>query len=501
MLSLHQVILLVLTCCAPPLSLKVVAPQHLKRCGLTRLLRGAGAVNLAEKRTGMFPHLVHGIRPYAIATCPLLPGVRLTVVGAQEHGLLLPAGCCSIPSHRATAPPQKQHPVLVLVSFVAPRQSRWWAEDARGANSLRRPGMEGAAVATGGALPREPVPGLVSGLRCRGVRLRDFVPRILSAGARKPGQKLGVVRAQQFEFKDKSAIYSPFGDSLANSNEVRQWESGHSFHDIAASQGIKIRRRPLTGPPHHYVGPFEFRLENEGNTPRNILEEIIWYKDNEVQQRKPLALLKGNVADAPPVRDFIGALRTSYDRTGMPALIAEVKKASPSRGVLREDFHPVHIANAYEAGGAACLSVLTDEKFFQGSFENLEAIRNSGVKCPLLCKEFIIEAWQIYYARCKGADAILLIAAVLPNLDIKYMTKICKMLGMAALVELKFRLWFWRTGYTASKSTRAMRAACMSGTPFSSVRMPSGIWLVYHGAKRTLNGASYLLRGCLFGSG
>ncbi|XP_071926295.1 indole-3-glycerol phosphate synthase, chloroplastic-like [Coffea arabica] len=87
----------------------------------------------------------------------------------------------------------------------------------------------------------------------------------------------------------------------------------------------------------------------------------------------------------------------------------------------------VEIAKAYEKGGAACLS---------GGFENLEKIRNSGVKCPLLCKEFVIDAWQIYYARTKGADAILLIAAVLPDLDIKYMTKICKLLGLTPLVEV-----------------------------------------------------------------
>ncbi|KAJ6401487.1 hypothetical protein OIU84_016818 [Salix udensis] len=179
--------------------------------------------------------------------------------------------------------------------------------------------------------------------------------------------------------------------------------------------------------------------ENEGNTPRNILEEIVWNKDVEVakmRERKPLSSLKKSLENAPPTRDFLGALREANRRTGFPGLIAEVKKASPSRGILREDFDPVEIAKAYEKGGAACLSVLTDEKYFKGSFENLEAIRNAGVKCPLLCKEFVVEAWQIFYARVKGADAILLIAAVLPDLDIKYMTKICKMLGLTALVEV-----------------------------------------------------------------
>lgn len=209
--------------------------------------------------------------------------------------------------------------------------------------------------------------------------------------------------------------------------------------EVADKQGIRIRRRPPTGPPQHYVGPFQFRLQNEGNTPRNILEEIVWNKDVEVAQMREktsLGKLHQQLEKAPPTRDFIGALKASYERTNLPGLIAEVKKASPSRGVLREDFDPVEIAKAYEKGGAACLSVLTDQKYFQGSFENLELIRNSGVQCPILCKEFVVDAWQIYKARTKGADAILLIAAILPDLDIKYMTKICKIVGLTALVEV-----------------------------------------------------------------
>ncbi|XP_021715191.1 indole-3-glycerol phosphate synthase, chloroplastic-like isoform X1 [Chenopodium quinoa] len=249
-----------------------------------------------------------------------------------------------------------------------------------------------------------------------------------------------LIRAQQLDSREASAtVTPPVSDSQDNALKLKVWEVGRLQEEVAATQGIKIRRRPPTGPPMHYVGPFEFRIQSEGNTPRNILEEIIWHKDVELAQwkeKKPLVSLKKALGAAPPTRDFIGALRAAQQRTGLPGLIAEVKKASPSRGVLREDFDPVEIAKAYEKGGAACLSVLTDKKFFQGSYENLAAIRNAGIKCPLLCKEFIVEAWQLFYARTKGADAVLLIAGVLTDLDIKYMIKICKILGLAALVEV-----------------------------------------------------------------
>ncbi|KAL6524552.1 hypothetical protein OROHE_016223 [Orobanche hederae] len=247
------------------------------------------------------------------------------------------------------------------------------------------------------------------------------------------------IKSQQFEPRDLSATLSETTLSEGDALSAKDWEVTMLGDEMAASQGIKIRRQPPTGPPQHSVGPFEFRLQNEGNTPRNILEEIVWHKDIEVsrmKEKKPLSVLKKQLDNSPPARDFIAALKEANSRTGCPALIAEVKKASPSRGVLREDFDAVHIAKAYEKGGAACLSVLTDDKFFQGSFENLDSIRKSGVQCPLLCKEFVIDAWQIFYARVNGADAILLIAAVLPDLDIKYMIKICKLLGLTALVEV-----------------------------------------------------------------
>lgn len=249
-------------------------------------------------------------------------------------------------------------------------------------------------------------------------------------------------RAKKPDSRGAVTTFSPISDSLEQAEQalkIKDWEAAMLHEEIAASQGISIRRRPPTAPPLNYVGPFEFDAQNESNTPRNILEEIIWYKDievSELKERSPLDALKKALDSAPPTRDFIGALRAAYQRTGLPGLIAEVKKASPSRGIIREDFNPIEIAKAYEKGGAACLSVLTDGKYFKGGFENLEAIRNAGVKCPLLCKEFIVDAWQIYYARTKGADAVLLIAGVLSDLEIRYMVKICKTLGLTALVEV-----------------------------------------------------------------
>jgi indole-3-glycerol phosphate synthase len=116
-------------------------------------------------------------------------------------------------------------------------------------------------------------------------------------------------------------------------------------------------------------------------------------------------------------------------------LIAEVKKASPSKGVIREDFDPVAIAHAYNQGGASAISVLTDQKFFQGSWENLANVR-AAVDLPVLCKDFIIYPYQIYLARSYGADAVLLIAAILSDQDLQYFVKIAKALSMTPLIEV-----------------------------------------------------------------
>ncbi len=170
-------------------------------------------------------------------------------------------------------------------------------------------------------------------------------------------------------------------------------------------------------------------------TSRHILEEIVSHKRQEVaqmQQELPLASLRQQLNIAPTVRNFLTALQESPNQ---PSLIAEVKKASPSRGIIRADFDPVAIAQAYERGGAACLSVLTDEKFFQGGFDNLRRVRQQ-VALPLLCKEFIIDRYQIYLARTAGADAVLLIAAILSDRELQDFLRVIHDLGMIALVEV-----------------------------------------------------------------
>ena len=196
---------------------------------------------------------------------------------------------------------------------------------------------------------------------------------------------------------------------------------------------MQIRRRNPN--PKVNTGEVVYQSKIPNTEPNNILEEIVWYKEVEVERmrdRLPLQKLRQQVQDVAPPKDFLAALRNGKTD---PALIAEVKKASPSKGVIRTDFNPVAIAKAYENAGASCLSVLTDKKFFQGSFDNLNLVRQE-VNLPLLCKEFIIYPYQIYFARAKGADAVLLIAAVLEDKDLNYFVKITKALGMTPLVEV-----------------------------------------------------------------
>jgi len=196
---------------------------------------------------------------------------------------------------------------------------------------------------------------------------------------------------------------------------------------------MEIRRRPPN--PKVKVAHLEYAIPHEEAEPRNILEKIVWEKDREVtaaRDRVPLDQLKRQVAELPAPRDFVAALRAACRK---PAVIAEVKKASPSKGVIREDFDPEAIARGYAAGGASCLSVLTDKPFFQGGFDVLVQVRQVA-ELPLLCKDFILSPYQLYQARAAGADAALLIAAILTDVDMAYLLKVARSLGLAVLVEV-----------------------------------------------------------------
>jgi indole-3-glycerol phosphate synthase len=196
---------------------------------------------------------------------------------------------------------------------------------------------------------------------------------------------------------------------------------------------MQIRRRQPS--PIIAVSMIRYQAALPDAKPNSILEEIVWHKEAEVDQMRekvPLRDLQKQLVAAPPSRDFLAALRQGKTT---PALIAEVKKASPSKGVIREDFDASAIALQYERGGASCLSVLTDQKFFQGSFENLSNIR-ATVDLPLLCKEFMIHPYQMCLARVRGADAVLLIAAILVDQDLQYFIRIAKKLNMTVLIEV-----------------------------------------------------------------
>jgi indole-3-glycerol phosphate synthase len=196
---------------------------------------------------------------------------------------------------------------------------------------------------------------------------------------------------------------------------------------------MEIRRRPPNPPVK--VAHLQYGIPHPEEKPRHILEEIVWAKDREVaaaRERVSLQQLQRQVADLPPTRDFTAALKASCRK---PAVIAEVKKASPSKGVIRADFDPIAIARGYAAGGASCLSVLTDKAFFQGGFEVLVQVREA-VDLPLLCKDFILTPYQLYQARAAGADAALLIAAILTDSDLAYLLKVARSLALAVLVEV-----------------------------------------------------------------
>lgn len=167
---------------------------------------------------------------------------------------------------------------------------------------------------------------------------------------------------------------------------------------------------------------------------QSVLDEIVAAKRIEIAERRsqvPESMLQQKLQNASPVRDFFAALA----QPGPIRLIAEVKKASPSAGVIREDFEPVAIARTYEKHGATCISVLTDQAFFQGKLEYLERVRSS-VHLPTLRKDFILDEYQLLEARAAGADAVLLIAECLDDCNLRKLHNVAIDLGMTPLVEL-----------------------------------------------------------------
>ncbi len=196
---------------------------------------------------------------------------------------------------------------------------------------------------------------------------------------------------------------------------------------------MEIRRRPPN--PTVRVENLEYAVPHREAQAKNILEEIVWHKDIEIKNFKKIVSLEDlikKIEKLPTPKDFYKNILESKIK---PGVIAEIKKASPSKGVIRKDFNPENIAICYEELGASCISVLTDKRFFQGSYEILETVRKS-TNLPLLCKDFIISAYQIYKARVSGADAILLIAAILSDDDLIYLKKIADNLKMSVLVEV-----------------------------------------------------------------
>ena len=180
----------------------------------------------------------------------------------------------------------------------------------------------------------------------------------------------------------------------------------------------------------------------------DILNQTVAVKRQEVAaalQRKPLVEMRADAESRVLTRDFLGAMRARI-AAGRAAVIAEIKKASPSKGVLRAEFEPADIAQSYAEHGAACLSVLTDQQFFQGRIDYLKQARAS---CPLpvLRKDFIIDAYQVYESRAIGADAVLLIAACLDDAQLRDFEAIARSLDMAVLVEV----------HDAAELTRALK--------------------------------------------
>ena len=169
---------------------------------------------------------------------------------------------------------------------------------------------------------------------------------------------------------------------------------------------------------------------------QDVLKQILQRKREEVVARSavvPLSALEERLIDAPAVRGFADAMHVKI-QAGAPTVIAEVKKASPSKGVIREDFDPAAIAASYEAGGAACLSVLTDVDYFQGADAYLQQAR-AACSLPVLRKDFVIDPYQVVEARVLGADCILLIVAALDDVTMHHLASRAMALGMDVLIE------------------------------------------------------------------
>jgi indole-3-glycerol phosphate synthase len=172
-------------------------------------------------------------------------------------------------------------------------------------------------------------------------------------------------------------------------------------------------------------------------TTPTVLNRIIDRKFEEVAERsarRPIAQLQAEIANASQPRGFVAAMEAKL-AAGQSAVIAEIKKASPSKGVIREDFHPAEIARSYEQGGAACLSVLTDADFFQGSEAYLQQAREA-CSLPVIRKDFIVDPYQVYEARAIAADCILLIAAALDDAQLAQLNALAHELGMDVLIEV-----------------------------------------------------------------
>ncbi|EFA70344.1 indole-3-glycerol-phosphate synthase [Cylindrospermopsis raciborskii S07] len=166
-----------------------------------------------------------------------------------------------------------------------------------------------------------------------------------------------------------------------------------------------------------------------------IIREIIWHKKLEIaqiQQEMSLASLQRQLTAAPSVRDFFTALQQNIYK---PSLIAEVKRIFSDENMLSSDFDALSIAKSYERTGAACISVVTDQKFFHGGFDQLRIVRHK-VTLPILCKDFVLDPCQIYLARAAGADAVLLIAAILTDQQINNLLRVIHYLGMNAVIEV-----------------------------------------------------------------